>query len=197
MRDDDWQPEQKPPPTKPTITRPDPSVCPSSSRSRDCVCRFRLLWIQGTRWAHALGGLSAISPAINSPWRKHFVLVAGNIGAGKTSAQGADWRSGFGGAAAMSPSPTIPHLPDFYGEMRAAGLFHLQVFFLGWPAGAVSWMRPRDPRSAILGSERRLRRLAHLRTTRCTTWATWQSGTSPHTTACSIWLWPACPVQIC
>jgi deoxyadenosine/deoxycytidine kinase len=78
---------------------------------------------------------------------KHLVLVAGNIGAGKTSlteriGERLGWRSGFESVA------DNPYLPDFYGDMHAWA-FHLQVFFLGHRAeqylDAV-----RDPRSAIL-----------------------------------------------
>ncbi|HSO27896.1 MAG TPA: deoxynucleoside kinase, partial [Anaerolineales bacterium] len=57
------------------------------------------------------------------------VVVAGNIGAGKTSLTerlGArlGWRTAFESVA------DNPYLPDFYADMRAWS-FHLQVFFLG------------------------------------------------------------------
>ncbi|MBP6471035.1 MAG: deoxynucleoside kinase [Chloroflexi bacterium] len=60
---------------------------------------------------------------------KRFILVAGNIGAGKTSLTeriGArlGWRTGY--ESVMDN----PYLPDFYGDM-ARWSFHLQVFFLG------------------------------------------------------------------
>lgn len=60
---------------------------------------------------------------------KHFVLVAGNIGVGKTSLAerlGArlGWVTGFESVA------DNPYLPDFYADMRQWS-FHLQVFFLG------------------------------------------------------------------
>lgn len=60
---------------------------------------------------------------------KRLVLVAGNIGAGKTSLTeriGArlDWKTSFESVA------DNPYLPDFYGDMRQWS-FHLQVFFLG------------------------------------------------------------------
>jgi len=59
----------------------------------------------------------------------HLVLVAGNIGAGKTSlterlASRLDWEAGFESVA------DNPYLPDFYANMRDWS-FHLQVFFLG------------------------------------------------------------------
>lgn len=60
---------------------------------------------------------------------KRLVLVAGNIGAGKTSLTerlGArlGWRTAFESVA------DNPYLPDFYADMRTWS-FHLQVFFLG------------------------------------------------------------------
>ena len=60
---------------------------------------------------------------------KHLVLVAGNIGAGKTSlterlGQRLGWRTAF---ESVSDNP---YLSDFYADMRQWS-FHLQVFFLG------------------------------------------------------------------
>lgn len=60
---------------------------------------------------------------------KRFLLVAGNIGAGKTSLTerlGArlGWTTGFESVA------DNPYLADFYADMRQWS-FHLQVFFLG------------------------------------------------------------------
>jgi deoxyadenosine/deoxycytidine kinase len=60
---------------------------------------------------------------------KHFVLVAGNIGAGKTSltervGERLGWRSGY---ESVSDNP---YLSDFYEDM-AKWAFHLQVFFIG------------------------------------------------------------------
>ncbi len=59
---------------------------------------------------------------------KRFILVAGNIGAGKTSlteliGTRLGWRTGY--ESVMDN----PYLPDFYGDMRRWS-FHLQVFFL-------------------------------------------------------------------
>lgn len=78
---------------------------------------------------------------------KHLVLVAGNIGAGKTSLTeriGArlGWRSGFESVA------DNPYLSDFYADMHAWS-FHLQVFFLGHRAEQYL-EASRDVRSAIL-----------------------------------------------
>lgn len=60
---------------------------------------------------------------------KRLVLVAGNIGTGKTSLAerlGArlGWRTSFESVA------DNPYLADFYGDMKQWS-FHLQVFFLG------------------------------------------------------------------
>lgn len=78
---------------------------------------------------------------------KHLILVAGNIGAGKTSlteriGTRLGWRSGFESVA------DNPYLPDFYADMRAWA-FHLQVFFLGHRAEQYL-EAARDARSAIL-----------------------------------------------
>ncbi len=60
---------------------------------------------------------------------KHLVLVAGNIGAGKTSlteriGERLGWRTGYESVT------DNPYLSDFYSDMHAWA-FHLQVFFLG------------------------------------------------------------------
>ncbi len=60
---------------------------------------------------------------------KRIILVAGNIGSGKTSlterlAGRLNWCSAFESVA------DNPYLPDFYADMRTWS-FHLQVFFLG------------------------------------------------------------------
>ena len=78
---------------------------------------------------------------------KHLVVVAGNIGAGKTSLAeriGArlGWWTGYESVA------DNPYLADFYTDMRAWA-FHLQVFFLGHRADQYL-IATRDPRSAIL-----------------------------------------------
>ena len=60
---------------------------------------------------------------------KRLILVAGNIGAGKTSLTD---RLGarLGWQTAFESVTDNPYLPDFYEDMRAWS-FHLQVFFLG------------------------------------------------------------------
>ena len=60
---------------------------------------------------------------------KRFILVAGNIGSGKTSlteriGERLGWQAGYESVA------DNPYLPDFYANMRQWS-FHLQVFFLG------------------------------------------------------------------
>jgi deoxyadenosine/deoxycytidine kinase len=61
--------------------------------------------------------------------RKRIIVVAGNIGVGKTSLTeriGArmNWLTGF---ESVSDNP---YLPDFYADMKSWS-FHLQVYFLG------------------------------------------------------------------
>jgi deoxyadenosine/deoxycytidine kinase len=78
---------------------------------------------------------------------KHLVVVAGNIGAGKTSlaeriGSRLGWRTGYESVA------DNPYLSDFYGDMRAWA-FHLQIFFLGHRAEQYL-EAVHDPRSAIL-----------------------------------------------
>jgi len=78
---------------------------------------------------------------------KHLVLVAGNIGAGKTSltdrlAARLSWEAGFESVA------DNPYLPDFYADMRGWS-FHLQVFFLGHRAAQHKALAS-NPRSAII-----------------------------------------------
>jgi deoxyadenosine/deoxycytidine kinase len=60
---------------------------------------------------------------------KRFVLVAGNIGSGKTSLTE---RLGerLGWATAYESVEDNPYLADFYADMRSWA-YHLQIFFLG------------------------------------------------------------------
>ena len=78
---------------------------------------------------------------------KHLVVVAGNIGVGKTSLTeriGArlGWWTGYESVA------DNPYLVDFYSDMHAWA-FHLQIFFLGHRADQYM-VAARDQRSAIL-----------------------------------------------
>jgi len=60
---------------------------------------------------------------------KRFLLVAGNIGAGKTSIT-RTLADRLGWLAAHETVSDNPFLADFYGDMRQWS-FHLQVYFLG------------------------------------------------------------------
>lgn len=60
---------------------------------------------------------------------KRFLLVAGNIGVGKTSLT-ERLAARLGWEAAYESVADNPYLADFYADMRAWS-FHLQVFFLG------------------------------------------------------------------
>jgi deoxyadenosine/deoxycytidine kinase len=78
---------------------------------------------------------------------KHLVVVAGNIGVGKTSLTeriGArlGWWTGYESVT------DNPYLSDFYADMRAWS-FHLQIFFLGHRAEQYL-EASQDTRSAIL-----------------------------------------------
>lgn len=78
---------------------------------------------------------------------KRVILVAGNIGTGKTSLTerlGArlNWLTAFESVA------DNPYLPDFYADMRTWS-FHLQVFFLGHRAQQYLELVA-HPKSAIL-----------------------------------------------
>jgi deoxyadenosine/deoxycytidine kinase len=78
---------------------------------------------------------------------KRLVVVAGNIGAGKTSlteriGSRLGWRTDFESVA------DNPYLPDFYADMHSWS-FHLQIYFLGHRADQYL-EAARDARSAIL-----------------------------------------------
>jgi deoxyadenosine/deoxycytidine kinase len=77
---------------------------------------------------------------------KRFIIVAGNIGAGKTSiteriAARLGWRAAYESVA------DNPYLAEFYADMRQWS-FHLQVFFLGHRAQQHLAL-VHDPQSAI------------------------------------------------
>lgn len=78
---------------------------------------------------------------------KRLILVAGNIGSGKTSLTERigvrlGWRTAYESVA------DNPYLPDFYNDMRSWS-FHLQVYFLGHRAQQHLDMY-QDPRSSII-----------------------------------------------
>lgn len=78
---------------------------------------------------------------------KRLILVAGNIGSGKTSlterlGERLGWRTAYESVV------DNPYLPDFYADMRAWS-FHLQVYFLGHRAKQHIEMA-QDSRSAVI-----------------------------------------------
>ncbi|MCS6992532.1 MAG: deoxynucleoside kinase [Anaerolineales bacterium] len=78
---------------------------------------------------------------------KKIVVVAGNIGAGKTSlAERIGARQGW--ATGYESVSDNPYLPDFYADMKTWA-FHLQIYFLGHRARQYLELA-NDPRSAIL-----------------------------------------------
>lgn len=78
---------------------------------------------------------------------KHLVLIAGNIGAGKTSlAERLAERLGWD--VAYESVADNPYLQDFYADM-AAWSFHLQVFFLGHRAAQHRRMAERAQSAVI------------------------------------------------
>src|SRR5512147_2771662 len=78
---------------------------------------------------------------------KRLILVAGNIGSGKSSLTERLGRR-LGWTTAYESVADNPYLPDFYADMRAWS-FHLQVYFLGHRARQHIEMAE-DPRSAII-----------------------------------------------
>ena len=77
---------------------------------------------------------------------KRFILVAGNIGVGKTSlAERLGGRLGW--ITGFESVTDNPYLADFYGDMRQWS-FHLQVFFLGHRAEQ-HLLLANNPQSAI------------------------------------------------
>ena len=78
---------------------------------------------------------------------KKIILVAGNIGSGKTSlTERIGERMGW--QTAYESVVDNPYLPNFYADMKSWA-FHLQVFFLGHRAKQYLELWE-DPRSAIL-----------------------------------------------
>lgn len=78
---------------------------------------------------------------------KRLILVAGNIGSGKTSltkrlGERLDW------CTAYESVSDNPYLPDFYADMKSWS-FHLQIYFLGHRAQQHIAMA-QDERSAII-----------------------------------------------
>jgi len=78
---------------------------------------------------------------------KRLVVVAGNIGAGKTSLT-EQLGDRLGWITAFESVTDNPYLPNFYADMRSWS-FHLQIFFLGHRATQYLELAE-DPQSAIL-----------------------------------------------
>ncbi|MGE5124435.1 MAG: deoxynucleoside kinase, partial [Acidobacteriaceae bacterium] len=77
---------------------------------------------------------------------KRLIIVAGNIGVGKTSlaerlSERLGWRCAFESVA------DNPYLADFYSDMRQWA-FHLQIFFLGHRAQQYLKLA-NDPQSVV------------------------------------------------
>ena len=78
---------------------------------------------------------------------KHIIVLAGNIGAGKTSlTERLGGRMGW--QTAFESVADNPYLPDFYADMHSWS-FHLQIFFLGHRARQYLELAA-SPQSAIL-----------------------------------------------
>ena len=120
---------------------------------------------------------------------KHLVVVAGNIGVGKTSlTERIGSRLGWWTVRVADN----PYLPDFYADMHAWA-FHLQIFFLGHRADQYL-EATHDPRSAS-STAAFMKTSTSLRAP-CSTWATWPSAIIWLIGACSIWSWIACRARI-
>jgi deoxyadenosine/deoxycytidine kinase len=83
--------------------------------------------VSGNFWVSPQKFLMILQKGTNMA--KRLILVAGNIGAGKTSLT-ERIGSRLGWETAYESVADNPYLPDFYTDMRAWS-FHLQVFFLG------------------------------------------------------------------
>ena len=123
---------------------------------------------------------------------KRFVLVAGNIGVGKTSlaerlGEKLDWDTAYKSVV------DNPYLADFYADMRAWA-FHLQVFFLGHRAEQHRVLA-QQARSAIL--DRSIYEDAEIFPGPVSAWGTSASATTTPIGVSTTWSSPACPCRTC
>src|SRR5919201_494726 len=102
-----------------------------STRPTECAPRF----VGMQRPMRATISPASVAPSRHCPdaqasnMTKRFILVAGNIGSGKTSlTERVGARLGY--LSAHESVADNPYLADFYGNMNAWS-FHLQIYFLG------------------------------------------------------------------
>ncbi len=79
---------------------------------------------------------------------RYFVVVAGNIGSGKTSLTRL-MSDRLGWDAFYESVDDNPYLADFYSDMKTWS-FHLQVFFLGHRAKTHRYLSTHHPTSSLL-----------------------------------------------
>jgi hypothetical protein len=114
-------------------------------KRKSAVHDYNTEYLQGLLDSLIIRILSSTTRSSSMP--KHLILVAGNIGSGKTSlteriGERLGWRTAYESVT------DNPYLADFYGDMKQWS-FHLQVFFLGH-RGEQHLEMFNDSRSAII-----------------------------------------------